>query len=254
LFNFDSPENSGHSTVLRRQRFQSFHVLALGVLGAHCLLAANSSVTGSVVDDSGHPVAGVRVLISHAPSIKPPVAAPPVITGSLAAMVTADANGAFHAGGLAPDQYIACAARSGGSVTPLEKSLVGTRLIARPAGRMREKNTLVVLVGTGCPAANQVLRSYNELLIAPRKSARVIAVASGSVEDARKALASSGIQYQDLISARSLPVIVPPGPGLMLLDRRGRVVHAWIGRVRRDPGLHLAEPKLTAMVQNQSPR
>ena len=88
-------------------------LLAVAILGAHCLLAAadngTGSLTGSVVDDSGHPVAGARVLISHAPSIKPPVPAPPVITGPLATMVTADANGTFHAENLAPDEYIACA-------------------------------------------------------------------------------------------------------------------------------------------------
>jgi len=76
-------------------------------------LAANNSVTGSVVDDSGHSIAGARVLISYAPSIKPPAAAPPVITGPLAAMVTADNNGAFLASGLAPGQYIACAETTG---------------------------------------------------------------------------------------------------------------------------------------------
>jgi hypothetical protein len=49
-----------------------------GIFGAHCLLAANvtssGGLTGSVVDDSGRPVAGARVLISYTPSIKPPVA------------------------------------------------------------------------------------------------------------------------------------------------------------------------------------
>jgi hypothetical protein len=84
-------------------------MVTVGALSAYCLLAANTSVTGSVVDDSGHSVAGSRVLISYAPSIKSTVSAPPVITGSLAAMVTADATGTFHADGLAPGQYIACA-------------------------------------------------------------------------------------------------------------------------------------------------
>jgi hypothetical protein len=42
-------------------------VLAFGILCTHCLLAANSSVIGSVVDDSGHPVAGARVLMRYAP-------------------------------------------------------------------------------------------------------------------------------------------------------------------------------------------
>jgi hypothetical protein len=95
-----------------RRAWRWLSVTSFSILATHCLLGANASsasLAGSVVDDSGHPVVGARVLISHAPSIKPPVAAPPVITGSLAAMVTADANGAFHADGLAPDQYIACA-------------------------------------------------------------------------------------------------------------------------------------------------
>jgi hypothetical protein len=109
LFNFDSPQKSGRSTVLRRLRFPGFHVLALGALSAHCLLAASASVTGSVVDDGGHVVPSARVLISYAPSVKAPVTAPPVVTGPLAATVTVDGNGAFHADGLAPGQYIACA-------------------------------------------------------------------------------------------------------------------------------------------------
>lgn len=111
LFNFDSPENSGHSIMLRRQRFQGFHVLALGVLSAHCLLAASGTgnLTGSVVDDSGNPVPGARVLINYAPSIKPPFPAPPVITGPLAATVVPDSSGSFRVANLPPGDYIACA-------------------------------------------------------------------------------------------------------------------------------------------------
>jgi hypothetical protein len=113
VFRFNPRSNAigqGPQHAMRR-----LSVVAVAILATHCLLgasASSASLTGSVVDDSGHPVAGARVLISHAPSVKPPVAAPPVITGPLAAMVTADANGAFHADGLAPDQYIACAETS----------------------------------------------------------------------------------------------------------------------------------------------
>jgi len=68
------------------------------------------AVTGSVVDDDGKPVAGARVLISHAPPTSTrPFIAPPVVTGPLATMVVADARGSFSADGLAPGQYIACA-------------------------------------------------------------------------------------------------------------------------------------------------
>jgi hypothetical protein len=109
MFNFDSRENSGQSNVRRRQRCQSPYLLALAVLTAHCLLAANPSLTGTVADDTGHPIPGARVLISYAPSINLAVPAPPVIAGPLAAMVTADATGAFHVDTLPPAQYIACA-------------------------------------------------------------------------------------------------------------------------------------------------
>jgi len=56
-------------------------VLAFGILGAHWMLATNTSVTGTVADDSGHAVPGARILISYAPSVKAPVTALPVITG-----------------------------------------------------------------------------------------------------------------------------------------------------------------------------
>jgi hypothetical protein len=96
-----------------RRRGRWFQVLVLGTFLACAATGANSgntgSVTGTVVDDSGHAVNGARVLISHAPSIKAPMPAPPVITGPLAAMVTADARGSFQTDGLAPGQYIACA-------------------------------------------------------------------------------------------------------------------------------------------------
>ena len=87
---------------------QSF-VLAFSILGIHSLVAANTSITGMVADDSGHAVPGARVLINYAPSVKVFVTAPPVITGPLAATVIADGNGTFKADGLAPGQYIACA-------------------------------------------------------------------------------------------------------------------------------------------------
>jgi hypothetical protein len=107
--NLNSKGISGVPEVPPPYRGKWSYALALGIVCAHCLLAANSSVTGSVVDDTGHPIAGARVLISYAASIKSPVPAPPVVTGSLAAMVSSDATGAFHADGLAPAQYIACA-------------------------------------------------------------------------------------------------------------------------------------------------
>jgi hypothetical protein len=84
------------------------------ILGTYCLSAANAggNIAGSVVDDSGRPVAGARVLISQAPSVSHSIAAPPVITGPLAASVTSDSTGNFHADGLVPAQYILCAEAS----------------------------------------------------------------------------------------------------------------------------------------------
>src|SRR5215471_2550102 len=91
------------NNLARRSRLAAF-----GVLSAHCMVAA-TGITGTVVDDAGRAIAGARVLINHGPSVKPPVAAPPVITGPLAATVVADASGSFRADNLPPGQYIACA-------------------------------------------------------------------------------------------------------------------------------------------------
>src|SRR5712692_3293707 len=81
------------------------------VVGTYGLSAdGTSGLTGSVVDDSGKPVAGARVLISRPPpSGTPRFIAPPVITGPLVATVVADVSGSFRADNLAPGQYIACA-------------------------------------------------------------------------------------------------------------------------------------------------
>jgi len=91
------------NNLARRSRLAAF-----GVLSAHCMVAA-TGITGTVVDDAGRAIAGARVLINHGPSVKPPVAAPPVITGPLAATVVGDASGSFRADNLPPGQYIACA-------------------------------------------------------------------------------------------------------------------------------------------------
>jgi Carboxypeptidase regulatory-like domain len=85
-------------------------VLGIGLLCTHCLLAANGtgSLTGSVLDDSGHPISAARVLVNHAPSVKPPFPAPPVITGPLAATAVPDFTGSFHVDNLPPGDYIVC--------------------------------------------------------------------------------------------------------------------------------------------------
>jgi Carboxypeptidase regulatory-like domain len=68
------------------------------------------TIQGSVVDDTGKPVAGARVLISLAlTAAARPFPPPPVVTGPLVATVTADSRGAFSAGSLSPGQYVACA-------------------------------------------------------------------------------------------------------------------------------------------------
>jgi hypothetical protein len=113
-FNLKPTKACGRTDALRASRCRRwFYVVALAALSTHFLLAANGNsnggLKGSVVDDSGHPVAGARVLVSYASSIKTPIAAPPVITGPLAAAVSADVNGSFQVDTLPPGQYIACA-------------------------------------------------------------------------------------------------------------------------------------------------
>ena len=85
---------------------------AAGILFAVQSLAASTagSLQGSVVDDGGTPVGGARVTISYAlPQYAPHQAAPPVVTGPLAATAVADARGLFNIASLPPGQYVACA-------------------------------------------------------------------------------------------------------------------------------------------------
>lgn len=87
-------------------------IFMLGALAVVHTWAATTTpaVHGSVTDDTGKPVAGARVLIaSSLPATARRIAAPPVITGPLAATMTADSNGAFSVAALSDGQYIACA-------------------------------------------------------------------------------------------------------------------------------------------------
>jgi hypothetical protein len=86
-----------------------FGLMAFGILTAHCMAAAGGNLIGWVVDGSNDPVAGARILISHAASGKYLLPGPPVASGALAVTVMGDAAGLFHAEGLAPGQYLACA-------------------------------------------------------------------------------------------------------------------------------------------------
>jgi hypothetical protein len=69
-----------------------------------------AAVQGSILDDTGKPVAGARVLIAATlPADGPHFAAPPVITGPLVTSVTADSEGAYSVASLPAGQYVACA-------------------------------------------------------------------------------------------------------------------------------------------------
>jgi hypothetical protein len=83
-------------------------LLLTAILGAAA--STPSAVQGSVLDDTGKPVAGAHVLIAAAlPVTAPRLTAPPVITGPLATTATADSSGAFAIPTLPAGQYIACA-------------------------------------------------------------------------------------------------------------------------------------------------
>lgn len=112
LFSPRSTDKAKHEDRLSSRLLGRWsYAVMLGMLGACCALAANGNggLTGLVVDDSGHAVAGARVLINHAPFGIPPALAPPVITGPTAAMAVTDSGGSFQASNLLPGPYIACA-------------------------------------------------------------------------------------------------------------------------------------------------
>ena len=70
----------------------------------------NGTVKGTVVDDTGKPVSGARVFISHAlPSTARKSVGPPTITGAIAGSVLADSSGSFEATGIRAGDYVACA-------------------------------------------------------------------------------------------------------------------------------------------------
>ena len=70
----------------------------------------NGRIQGKVVDDTGRPVGGARVVIARAlPPDAPHVAAPPVITGPQAATATTDASGSFRIDAVRAGAYVACA-------------------------------------------------------------------------------------------------------------------------------------------------
>ncbi len=84
--------------------------LYLGIVISLWVLArtASAAITGTVVDDTGNPVAAARVLISHSAS-GPRFAAPPTVTGPLATTTVTDQTGSFVVADLAPGEYVACA-------------------------------------------------------------------------------------------------------------------------------------------------
>ena len=70
----------------------------------------NGSIHGSVIDDTGKPVAGARVVISYSlPSAARKFTAPPVITGPFAQDAMTDSTGGFEVAAIRAGQYTACA-------------------------------------------------------------------------------------------------------------------------------------------------
>jgi len=89
-------------------------IITLAVLiGTGCPLAGQNpgSVTGTVVDDAGKPVARARVFIHAAfpPGTARRPVGPPVITGPFVISTMTDRTGAFQSGHLPAGKYVACA-------------------------------------------------------------------------------------------------------------------------------------------------
>lgn len=97
--------------IRAKHQTAGFWVLAIStIIPFHCLATGGGTLAGSVLDNTGRPVAGAHVLINHAPSIAAAhLSAPPTITGPLAATVVASSQGTFSVGALSPGEYIVCA-------------------------------------------------------------------------------------------------------------------------------------------------
>jgi hypothetical protein len=183
----------GHA-LLARSTSLRICVLALGVLDAHYVAAAaaGGSLTGSVVDDSGRPVAGARVLISYAPSVKPPGVAPPVVTGPLAAVATTDSTGAFHTSSLAPGSYIACSeAPASGYLDPCHWSTSAPNF--------------VISAGEAVPGITIVMPKGAVLSIQVNDPQQVLKPAAGPIDLALEVhvVTSKGIHYSAPIQSSS---------------------------------------------------
>jgi hypothetical protein len=183
-------------------------LLALGSWAATTTAVA----TGSVVDDSGRPVGGARVLISQAlPAGAPQFAPPPVVTGPSVTMVAADSSGIFSIGSLPAGQYVACAE-------------VTTPGLLDPCHWAASAPTFTVSAGTTTAGVNITMARGAVVPIHiddPLALLQPVSASAVSFDFQVHVVTSKGLHYNAAVqgssaTSRDLAVTVPFGTPLML--------------------------------------
>jgi len=127
-----------------------------------------------------------------------------------------------------PSRFEAGAAKPGERLPALKAML--------PAGADR---TLVIAVSPLCHFCNESLPFYKQLLDRRNQTGSAVKVIAAvpnakAREDELKTFQAGGVQPDGVVPADFGSIKVPGTPTLMLVDREGKVLNVWVGKLEED--------------------
>lgn len=112
---------------------------------------------------------------------------------------------------------------------------VGTKLSLPDVDWAKNNRTLVLALHTGCHFCTESASFYQRLVAeASSRNIPLIAVLPQSVEEGRKYLSGLNVAIKDVKQATLNSVGVRGTPTLLLVNGKGEVADAWIGKLQPD--------------------
>jgi peroxiredoxin len=99
----------------------------------------------------------------------------------------------------------------------------------------KSNSTLVMALSTGCHFCSESAEFYKRLLpSAMHKGIRVLAVLPQPLADSRSYLQKLGLSVPEVLESPLMSVRASGTPTLIMLDRRGRIQKAWVGKLNAE--------------------
>ena len=111
-----------------------------------------------------------------------------------------------------------------------DKAVIGQKVDSKIYGPIKSDRSLVILLSTKCKYCAASTGFYRQIGSVSPKIDTVVAFIQPEAE-ARSYLQEKGIGIDRVIGSTNLLAAIPATPAVMLVDKSGKVVDAWVGKL-----------------------